>query len=155
MKKLCFIVLSFICLLKGFSFMEENFFTDMLKNVNIINVYNNGDKIVLQNKSDFLEITKEFESMINGYREMPAFSVALHNETIESLKNGVFVEFEFEGIKTHNELPFTKLLIKVDKEFYGFNIIRFYDGEYSGRCFYIDLDNKNMENFYNFVVNNY
>ena len=50
-------------------------------------------------------------------------------------------------------MPFEKLLVEVGKEFYGFNIIRYTSERgYDGRCFYIDLVNKNMSDFYNILM---
>ena len=54
------------------------------------------------------------------------------------------------------EMLFSKLLINVNKDWTGFNIIRYYNGCYDGRCYYVDLIDANMENLYKtilFIVN--
>ena len=84
--------------------------------------------------------------MLNDSNEMPALGVALHDETINALKKGVWLEVCFSKIIHHNEMPFDSLLIEVCEDFSGFNIIRKNNGVYGGRCFYIALKNKTMKN---------
>ena len=94
----------------------------------------------------------EIKFIFNNSREMPAFGVALHDDTIEAMKNGVWLELTFDKIYTHNEMVFEKLLIKVEENLTGFNIIRFYGGQYQGRCFYIDLVNYDTSKLYDMLV---
>lgn len=104
-----------------------------------VNVYQDGMKQTL-NKTLSTKISNTFDDVIENAREMPAFGVALHNETIESMKKGVWVEFCFDNLKSHGGMIYERLLVGVQRDIYGFNIIRFYDGQYDGRCFYFDLE---------------
>ena len=114
-------------------------------------VYYQGNQIKLS-KSETSQVAKAFEELIEGGYEMPAFGVALHSEVEQQKKQRTFVEFCFDDIYEHNDMPFCKLLIEVDPSFSGFNIIRYHNGEYGGRCFYINLNDKTMKEFYEKVV---
>ena len=41
-------------------------------------------------------------------------------------------------------MPFEKLLLKAEPEYRGFNLCRFFNGKYGGRCFYLDLNGGDM-----------
>ena len=108
-------------------------------------VYENGDLYeYLQGSEEYTNIMNTFLEMIKVAREMPAFGVSLHNETIEAKKNGWWIEFQFNETKVHNEMPFDSLLICVEKDYMGFNLIRKHNDMYEGRCFYVDLVEKDM-----------
>lgn len=81
----------------------------------------------------------------------PAFGVSIHKLTVESMKKGYWLEFRFNTEQSFAEMPFTKLLIQVLPDMYGFNVVRFYNNEYSGRCFYLNLNNTSTK-FYNFLT---
>ena len=101
----------------------------------------------------FLTIAKLSLEMLKNSHEMPAFSVSLDNETRQAKEKGVWLEFIFKGINTHNDMPFERLLIEVQPDWTGFNIIRYYDGKYDGRCFYIDLVDTDMSKLYDTLIN--
>ena len=44
-------------------------------------------------------------------------------------------------------MDFEGLLIKVEKDWHGFNLIRKNNGKYDGRCFYLSLENS-MDELY-------
>ena len=120
-----------------------------------VNLYNEGIVSVLESGSEpFEKIVYEWKAMISGAHEMPAFGVSLNNETLKALKNGLWIEFAFDCAYESIGMPYEKLLISVEKNNQGFNIIR-YNSEcgYDGRCFYYDLVDKNMSNFYNLIAN--
>ncbi len=120
-----------------------------------INVYNDGTVYTYQTGSDeFNKIICEWNAMICDAHDMPAFGVSLNRETVKAMESGVWVEFEFGCVYESNGMPYEKLLVNVLKEYQGFNIVR-YGSErgYDGRCFYYDLVNKNMSNFYDLLVN--
>ena len=77
---------------------------------------------------------------INSY-EMPALGVSIHEQTIEYMKKGLWLIFKYNNTQYHNGMPFDELLIEVNPDYYGFNIIRKYKGRYDGRCYYINLNN--------------
>lgn len=88
----------------------------------------------------FTDILSALMGICKGGYEMPAFGVSLHDDTVKERETGVWVELKFDDTLTHNEMPFSALLIKVVPDFQGFNIVRFNDGKYAGRCFYMALD---------------
>ena len=130
-------------------------------NLELINYFNYAESIVVykDNKSEeynkdshqFDIILESFLNTCEGVHEMPAFGVSLHNETMLARTNGTWIEFKFNKTLSHNEMPFSRLLIEVNGEYSGFNIIRYYDNEYNGRCFYLSLNN-NMQNLYNTIM---
>ena len=69
---------------------------------------------------------------------MPAFGVSLHAETLNELKNDNWIKINFNKQIIVNELPFVSLIFKLEKTS-GFNLIRFHNEKYEGRCFYLDL----------------
>lgn len=98
------------------------------------------------------EILTGFKELIKDAHEMPAYGVSLNRETLKELKNGLWAEFCFSETYECNGMPFEKLLVKVEKSFFGFNIIRYNSKNgYDGRCFYYDLVNKDMSDFYNIL----
>lgn len=153
MKILSCIIL-IITILKGVILPSESYFLNQIEFANSITIYNNGIISEFSEKdSEFLTIKQAYKTMLENHYEMPAFSVSLHNETINALNDGVWIELGFPRTFTHKQLAFEKLLIKVDKESCGFNLIRFNENKYDGRCFYINLINSTMENLYNTIFN--
>ena len=135
-----------------FIVMELN---DLISSSESINVYSDGELTVYkQNEAPYNEIVEGWKLMCQNAHEMPAFGVALNNETIDAKTLGLWVEFVFAKQQTHSSMTFEKLLIKIEKEHQGFNIIR-YNSEtgYSGRCYFINLVDSNMAQFYDLIVN--
>ncbi|MDE6373855.1 MAG: hypothetical protein K2L72_05080, partial [Clostridia bacterium] len=111
-----------------------------------INVYNEGQRTAyVVGESEFNEICASWNSMLDGAHIMPAFGVSLNKETVRELKNGVWAEFVFGQELSSDGMPYEKLLVKVQPDWCGFNIIR-YTAErgYDGRCFYYDLVGRTM-----------
>ena len=120
-----------------------------------INVYNDGEVAVYrQGELPYKQIVESWTVLCENAHEMPAFGVSLNNETIKAKEIGLWVEFVFDKQYSHNNMSFEKLLVKVEKEWQGFNIVRYNarDG-YNGRCFFLDLGGKNMSEFYNILAN--
>lgn len=114
-------------------------------NDNNISQYDRGTE-----KYDY--ILGEWSGLIADGYEMPAYGVSLDELTRKDMKCGLWVEFVFDGRCEYNEMPFEKLLVKVEEEYMGFNVVRYMsDVGYSGRCFYIQLNGKNMADFYNIL----
>ena len=91
--------------------------------------------------------------MLSGAHEMPAYGVSLDRETRKAVKSGVWAEFVFDKALSSNGMPFEKLLVNVQPEWSGFNIIRYTAAHgYDGRCFYYDLVNKDMRLFYDCLM---
>ena len=112
---------------------------------------------------DYLISPSQVEIVVGGeYRElkdmdklkgchiMPAFGVSIHTETIKSLQQGVWLRLQYNGKKWVDGMDFDELLIEVQPDFSGFNIIRGNIGIYDGRCYYVDLS-CNMKLLYNYI----
>lgn len=120
-----------------------------------INVYSDGNVFkCYPDETAYNEIISSWTDMTKGAHEMPAYGVSLDRETRKVMQSGVWVEFVFGQKLEYNGMPFENLLINVEKNFCGFNLIR-YTAEhgYDGRCFYLDILNKNMDSFYNILLN--
>lgn len=120
-----------------------------------ISVYTDGIKTQYSAGDEaYKTILAKWNASLAGSHQMPAFGVSLNRETLESMQSGKWVEFEFGEIYESNGLPFEKLLIEVDKGMYGFNLVRYTkEFGYDGRCIYIDLAGKNLDDFYEFLLN--
>lgn len=129
---------------------QANVMVDLFNEVSMIEVYNDGQVIELseeeQNKFDEL-----FCDAISQARQMPAFGVSLHDLTIEDMKHGIWVKFIFDKTIVKSEMPFNELLIHVQKDCHGFNVIRGNNGRYEGRCYYLDLDGT-LDEVYDFLA---
>lgn len=120
-----------------------------------VNIYNDGQVTVyLKEEPNFCKIMEGWTVLSGNAREMPAFGVSLNNETVKAKNIGLWVEFVFAEQQTHSSMTFEKLLIKVEKQWQGFNIVRYSDKDgYSGRCYYLDLVGKDMSQFYDIIIN--
>ena len=128
---------------------------DIVATSESITVYNDGETTVHRPQEPaYNKIVDGWKALLENAREMPAFGVSLNNETIEVMKSGLWVELAFDCQYSHNNMQFEKLLLKVERGWQGFNIIR-YNAEngYSGRCYFFDLVGKNMSQFYEILIN--
>lgn len=155
MKKIIASILMGVAALIPSNFSEE--YKEIYKALNDcykieISIENNTKEFDKDSK-EFISIVEIAIDMLKNAHEMPAFGVSLDSETREAIKHGTWLEIFFKGVNTHNDMPFEKLLIEVNPEWTGFNIIRYYDGKYDGRCFYIDLVDNNMSELYNLLNN--
>lgn len=119
----------------------------------VINVYDEGSVVSYGKGEDrFEEILSGFKTLIDGAHDMPAFGVSINSLTTKEMQKGLWVEFGFDQQYKSNGMPYERLLINVQKSFAGFNIVRYNaDSGYDGRCFYYDLVNKDMSDFYNIL----
>lgn len=146
MKKVCCIIVSIILLSGVYMRSEKQYFIEQLNQVESVNVYIEGECIQIScGDSRFDDILTAFSEMMEGYREMPAFGVSLHEEVENAKENGLWVEFCYENIHIYEGMPYERLLIELKNGDLGFNIMRFYNGKYEGRCFYVDLKNDNQK----------
>ncbi|MDE6505247.1 MAG: hypothetical protein K2L42_05180 [Clostridia bacterium] len=118
-----------------------------------INVYNEGVKTTYSlGDENYKNILDCWNKTIEDSHQMPALGVSINSYTVEEMKHGLWVEFCFERQIQRSELPFEKLLVNVNKGFYGFNVVRYTAQRgYDGRCFYLDLNGKTMDDFYAFL----
>lgn len=154
LKAVCLIIF-----LLTFSFMQNSNFInhenviDCFSNVTSINIYIDNEKSSFSKDDDeFSSILSALNSLTNESHEMPAFSVSLDYETKKAIKSGAWLELNFNCNHAVNDMPFSSLLIEVDESFYGFNLIRKYSGKYEGRCFYLNLNDKNMSSLYSILT---
>lgn len=128
---------------------------DVFDNAEKINISNNG-AIIAYNAGEnrYNEILVGWKAMIETAHEMPAFGVSLDRETRKAMNSGVWVEFVFGKTYESNGMPYEKLLVNVNRDWQGFNLIRYNaKGGYDGRCFYYDLVGKNMADFSDILLN--
>ena len=128
---------------------------DIVATSESINLYNNGEMTTYKkNETPYNQIVEGWMLLLENSREMPAFGVSLNGETLEARNSGLWVEFVFDRQYTRNGMSFEKLLLKVEKDWHGFNVVRYNaQGGYSGRCFFFDLVDKNMSKFYDILCN--
>ncbi len=132
------------------NFLQDYRLYDFFTNSNRITLYKNGkSKTFEKDSQEYTEILDAFLEMIRDSNEMPAFGVSLHDLTLKAMQAGVWIKFQFPEQMEHSEMPFNGLLVQVDSTFQGFNIIREVDGQYSGRCYYLDLNGGTMDGLSN------
>lgn len=101
----------------------------------------------MRGTEEYRRVMESWEKMTGNALEMPAFGVSIDEHTRKELKMGLWVEFLFGEENSAQGMPFEKLLICCQENFHGFNLIRYSDGKYFGRCFYLDLREKTMQDF--------
>ena len=125
---------------------------DLFCEAEMIVFYKDGQQVLLSQKEQN-QIDNLFSEAIEDSFSMPAFAVSLDNLTKEEMKSGLWLEFVFDKTMSINEMPFDSLLVNVNKDQYGINLIRGNDGIYEGRCFYLDLRGKNLDELYDYLSN--
>ncbi len=106
-----------------------------------INVINNDEKLTFNSEQQtFQQVIDCLKQITLDSHDMPAFSVSLDYETRQAIKSGLWLELEFNTLQSVNGLPFTALLISVNSNDSGFNLIRKFNGKYEGRCLYLSLE---------------
>lgn len=120
---------------------------EVLNSSNEVKAFVDGKEVNIE-KNNVQEI---LSSMMENARLMPAFGVALDNEVKEARKSGTWIEFFYDREYEFEGMPFSRLLIEVGGDYTGFNIMRYHDGKYEGRCYYIDLVNCDMLQLYNYI----
>ena len=113
----------------------------------------NGKEVLLEKGNDKFELVlNALKEITKHSNEMPAFGVSIDSLTREDMKNGVWLELCFDGQYSYQAMGFESLLIKVDKDWHGFNLIRKKNLKYDGRCFYLSLENS-MNKLYETLLN--
>ncbi len=124
---------------------------DVFGEAEMVKVYNNGQEIVMSEEAQE-KFDELFIESISGSRQMPAFAVAIHKLTMEDFKQGYWVKFDYGKKMNASGMPFDQLLIHVQKDVSGINVIRGNNGKFDGRCYYLDLE-ENLDKIYDFLVN--
>lgn len=113
---------------------------------NISTTYQKGSK-------EFNDMLQLWQIRVNSGYEMPAFGVSIHDLTIKELEKGIYIEFIFDKQESHNDMPYETLLVKLQENQYGYQLIRQYDGKYQGRCLYINTTEVN-DDLLNYIQSN-
>ena len=126
----------------------ETIISDYFNQAQEIIIYVDGNiESYSNNTQEYDKLLSELLNLTKSSLEMPAYAVSLDNDIRDALTKGVWIELNFVKPLIHNEMPFERLLIQVDSEYTGFNLIRLYNGKYEGRCFYLNTTN-NMSQLY-------
>lgn len=149
------VICCFIASING-GFMKDsnvnsicNFFTKASKIVTYTNI---GKTEYTKGNDKFEALLLALENITNDSHDMPAYGVSLDNEVINATKKGTWIELVFDTTQKYKEMPFDALLINVESESSGFNLIRKHNNKYDGRCFYLNLK-ENMKELFE-VINN-
>ncbi len=117
-------------------------------------IYNSQTTIYNYESKEYNDILHTFIQTSQDGHQMPALGVALHDEIVGQKQQGMFVEFVFSGVQIYDDMPFESLLIQVEPDSQGFNLIRKVEGSYQGRCFYYNLnDSQTMQQLYDVILN--
>lgn len=132
-----------------YKFLQDSVLFDFFNKSNKITLIKDGQPFEYeQGIPEYDAIMREFQDMIFNAYEMPAFGVCMHEETIEARAQGIWLEFHFPETFYHSDMPFDTLLINIAPEDKGFNLLRQHDGQYEGRCFYLNLIDKDMHSLF-------
>jgi len=125
-----------------------------VKNINHYICNAKQAQVIIEGKyyqiKDMENLNNVLSQMLQESHQMPALGVSIHTETIMAINKGVWLRLQYNGTQQVDDMPFDELLIEVNSEFVGFNIIRGNRGIYDGRCYYIDLNNSTMK-----ILNDY
>lgn len=116
-----------------------------------MNLISNGE-IVEVSDSEKAEIQEELLSFLENAYDSPALAVTFPELYTEMIKEGYYLNFKFDSHFEINGLAFDELTFKVEEDGYGFNIYRGVDGEFRGRCFYLNCENSS-QNLYETIKN--
>lgn len=124
---------------------------DVLPYVETAEIIANGNRIEIsqEQQQSFME---QIEMLFEDSHTMPAFGVVFDDMFKEEIKSGLYVSMKFPQVFEVNNLPFDELIFKVEPDFQGFNLMRGMKGIVQGRCIYIDLQDKNMQEFYDYLT---
>lgn len=138
--------------LMGVPMMIMSFFEviDVLPFVSQYQLIVDGNVVELT-EEESQNLQTSIEQLFENSYTMPAFGVVFDEMYKEEIKNGYFVSMKFESPIEVNGLPFDELVFKVEKDFQGVNLMRGNKGIFQGRCIYLNLQEKNMENLYNLI----
>lgn len=123
---------------------------DCLSEANMVKAYQNGQEISMEAEqhSQFLAY---FNAAISDCREAPAFCVSLHDNTMKEFETGIWIKFIFSETQVAQGMPFDSLLMHIEKDSSGVNLMRGNQDVYNGRCFYLDLQH-NFNELYDYLL---
>lgn len=104
-----------------------------------ITIINDNNHIVCDKKSQDIVINV-LQLTTSDSHQMPAYGVSIDHETRECMKSGLWLELYFDSKQIFEDMPFERLLISINPSDMGFNLIRYHDGIYDGRCYHLSLN---------------
>lgn len=120
--------------------------TDCFREATSLNVTFVGNEVKFDKGNDKYQMIIDSLYKITEYSHvMPAFGVCLDEPVKQEKQTGIWLELNFEKVLSFNDMPFESLLIKVESEACGFNLMRKNNGKYEGRCFYLSLETSMTE----------
>lgn len=136
----------------GVPMMIMSFFqvSETLPYVEEYKVILDGNEVQLT-QSQQETLGEQIASLLENSHTVPAFGVVFDEMFKQEIENGMYISMRFPSVFEVNGLPFDELVFKVDSEYQGFNLMRGRKGVFQGRCLYVNLENKNMQNIYDFV----
>lgn len=145
-------MMRFLFFFMGVPMIIMSFFeaVDVLPYVSQYNLLVNGNVVELS-QEETEQLQQQVEKLFENSHTMPAFGVVTDEIFHEDVQNGYFVSMKFQTPIKINELPFDELVFKIGRDFHGFNLMRGNHGIFQGRCIYIDLQERTMEELYDFV----
>jgi len=119
---------------------NSNSVIDLIEKIESFTLIKNGKHSFLETSSkNFDEIKNNLLEVFKQGTLLPALGVSLHDLTTEEIKYGIWLKINFKNEQVKNDLPFTSLLIKLEKTG-GFNLIREFNNKYDGRCLFLHLE---------------
>ena len=126
---------------------------DSFKDSSYVEISYNGNSVFYyKGTHEYNCLLFEFEQILYNSYQVPALGVSLDEMVKEERKKDLWVEFNFNDLGYNSEMPFEALLVKIENDAKGFNVIRKYDGKYDGRNFYINLVGSNMSDLYMYLL---
>ena len=147
LKVLCYLLILF---LGGNVMRFENLVDSFDKVAEMVVTIENVETKLEKGNDKYEEIMLALKEITHNSHEMPAFGVSIDNLTREEMAKGTWLELNFDTTCKLEGMDFDGLLIKVEKGWHGFNLIRKNNGKYDGRCFYLSLENS-MDKLYGVI----
>lgn len=121
-------------------YIIENELHNLVENVSSVDIIRNGriSNISIESKY-FSTFRDKIVDKLKNARVLPALAVCSHEEVMENIKSGDWIQINFDETKELNGLPFDSLLFNM-REGNGYNLIRKYQGEYGGRCIFVYIE---------------
>ncbi len=147
------VIVKFLFFLLGVPYMILSFFEtmDVLPHVNSTSLLVDGYVVEMTQDEEKL-LQEQVELLFKDSRTMPAFGVIFNDMYKDEIKSGTFISLRFPQLIEVNGLPFDELVFKVEADWSGVNLYRGINGEFNGRCIYIDFE-KDMSELDSFIHN--
>lgn len=142
----------FLFFVLGVPMMIMSFFqvNEVLPFVQDIALDVNGQEVVLSQQQTE-QLSQQIADLFQNSITLPALSVVFEEDFQQMHSDGTYISLKFGQTMQVNDLPFDELVFKVDPNVYSFNCFRGNEGVFHGRCIYVDLNGKTMQQFSAFV----